>query len=567
MTPMRTPYIAWLALPLSGCFLLPVDDDAVEPLSWRGLEARRTPHTVGLVESGWRALLLRVHLIRSARHTIDLQTFIWSEDEVGRLIADELVAAARRGVRVRILTDGFHTRVSHAFAASLMTADPNLEMRHYNPASDQLTAPWADLFVSGLRDFEMINRHSHDKVMSVDMEWALIGGRNIENTYYDYASGMNFIDREVVVSGRAVADVVASFERFWAYEFTVPSDGLADIGREIERGPPPWPSGGDRLGLATIRAELEATLGENPEIEQLVDGGMYAVREVAFCCDPPGKQAPFDEDVDEAPANHVTQVLRGLLRGAEDSVLLQSPYLVLTDRAIRLFEDLRAEHPELSMRASTNSLVSTDVIPAYAATCRQTRLLLEGLGMELYEFKAEPRDVTRYISRYDSVAERTGRTPTLCLHSKVIVIDGEVAGVGSHNLNPRSESWNTEVMLLVRDRRFAEQLTRSVERDISPANSWVVAKNERVPFFGELQELMEGLSSAVAHVTEIDLWPSTYASCYELRDGAQPVPPGHPDFLDSYERLGRLPGTAPADGRVLLVHLFRAFGGFWDPLL
>jgi len=561
------PCLAGLALSLAACFLLPTDDDSVDPLSRQDLDVRTTPHRVGLVESGWRALLLRIHLIRSARHTIDLQTFIWREDEVGKFVADELVTAARRGVRVRILTDGFHTRVSHRFAARLATADTHLDVRHYNPSSDQLTASWADLFVSGLAGFEMINQHSHDKVMTVDDEWTLLGGRNIENTYYDHASGMNFKDREVLFTGSAVADAAASFERFWSCEFTVPSDGLQDIKREIERGPPPWPRSGDELGIGGLRAEVDASLGESPTAEQFVAGGMYEVRGVLFCCDPPGKQDSFDDQDEEAPANHVTRVLRGLLRDAEESVLIQTPYLVLTDRAIRLLEDMRAEHPEISLRGSTNSLASTDVFPAHAATYRQTRLMLEHLGMELHEFKAVPQDITSYIERHASLVARTGRAPTLCLHSKAVVIDGEVAGVGSHNLNPRSENWNTEVMLLVWDRDFAEHLARSIERDMAPRNSWIVCKTERIPLASNVQEMLEALSTLAAEITEIDLWPSFYASCFELRDGADPVPPGHPSFFANHREVGRFPGLSMIDEKVVLTRVFKTLGGFWDPLL
>ena len=566
-----TALLAGVVLSLSACFLLPADDAAVAPLSRGDLDVRVTPHRVGLVESGWRALLLRVHMIRSAQHTIELQTFIWREDEVGKFIADELVAAARRGVHVRVLTDGFHTRVSHRFAARLATADEHLEVRHYNPTSDQLTASWADLFVTSLAAFELINQHSHDKVMTVDDEWTLLGGRNIENTYYDYASGMNFKDRELLFTGSAVADAVRSFDRFWDFELTVPSDGLLDIEREIARGPEPWPEGGpeggDELGIAGLRREVETSLGDTPAVEQFIAGEMYEVRGVLFCCDPPGKQDTFDAEDDEVPTNNVTRVLRGLLRDAHESVLLQTPYLVLSDRATRLFSDLRKEHPDLSLRGSTNSLVSTDVFPAYAATYRQTRLMLERLRLRLYEFKATPADLTGYVEPHAVLEARTGRDPTLCLHSKAIVIDGEVAGVGSHNLNPRSDDWNTEVMLLVWDREFAAHLTRSIERDMHPRNSWTVCKTEHVPLASNIQEMMEGLSTVTAMITEIDLWPSFYATCYELREGAERVPPGHPSFYANHRAVGRFPGLSTVDEKVVLTRLFKTLGGFWDPLL
>jgi phosphatidylserine/phosphatidylglycerophosphate/cardiolipin synthase-like enzyme len=55
-------------------------------------------HYVNLIERGEDALLLRIHLIRSARRSIEIQTFIFSEDDAGTLVLDELVKAARRGV-------------------------------------------------------------------------------------------------------------------------------------------------------------------------------------------------------------------------------------------------------------------------------------------------------------------------------------------------------------------------------------------------------------------------------------------------------------------------------------
>ena len=62
-------------------------------------------HYVNMLEVGEDALLVRVHLIRAAKKSIDIQTFIWAEDDAGWLVLDELIAAARRGVRVRVLVD------------------------------------------------------------------------------------------------------------------------------------------------------------------------------------------------------------------------------------------------------------------------------------------------------------------------------------------------------------------------------------------------------------------------------------------------------------------------------
>src|SRR5262249_49741702 len=75
-------------------------------LAEQALAETRTPlHYVNLLDRGEDALLLRVHLIRAARRSIDLQTFIFAGDDAGYLVLDELVKAARRGVSVRVIAD------------------------------------------------------------------------------------------------------------------------------------------------------------------------------------------------------------------------------------------------------------------------------------------------------------------------------------------------------------------------------------------------------------------------------------------------------------------------------
>ena len=62
-------------------------------------------HRVLLLEAGQDSLLARIHLIRSAQTSIELQSFIFAEDDAGFFTLNELLHAARRGVKVRILLD------------------------------------------------------------------------------------------------------------------------------------------------------------------------------------------------------------------------------------------------------------------------------------------------------------------------------------------------------------------------------------------------------------------------------------------------------------------------------
>lgn len=552
-----------LALLGSSCTLLRPRLPSIEPLTAEDLNARTGSHRVALVDSGWKALALRVQLIRSARESIDLQTFIWSEDEAGKLIAHELILASRRGVRVRALSDGMHTRMDVDLAAHMASASAHLELKAYNPNQERLRPAIPALTLETLVQFTETNKRAHDKIMIVDGEKALLGGRNLENTYFDYAAGSNFKDREILVIGPVVEDACASFNRFWEYEDSRPWSQLKDVAERLEAGLPNGLGEPARLGILEISREVTQELERASDISDLLSSRWFDVDRVAFSGDPPGKG-----DLSRSEARtHVSQAMAGLVRAAETSVLVQTPYFILTEPAMGMLGELRQEHPGVLLRASTNSLASTDIFPAQAAAYRQKRRVIETLGIHLYEMKARPEDLPDYIAGVERLEERTGVPPALCLHSKSFVIDGEIAGVGTHNIGPRSARLNTELMLFVWDREFASALTESIEMDMRPGNSWVVWKRERPPLIGEVQSIMEQLSGAVGDLTSIDIWPSNYASCFELNPGAEAVAPDHPEFYERYSAVGLFPGTDGEDGVVTLTRLLKAVGGFVEPLL
>ena len=77
------------------------------------------PHQIILLDQGQDALLARLHMIESARESIELQVFIYDLDESGTLILDALVRAARRGVKVRLMLDQLY---GLTFGTSLVKA-------------------------------------------------------------------------------------------------------------------------------------------------------------------------------------------------------------------------------------------------------------------------------------------------------------------------------------------------------------------------------------------------------------------------------------------------------------
>jgi phosphatidylserine/phosphatidylglycerophosphate/cardiolipin synthase-like enzyme len=217
-------------------------DRCAAPTPYRRLvdEARAasTPespvHFVNLLERGEDALLLRVHLIRSARHSIDLQTFIWAEDDSGWLMLDELEAAARRGVRVRVLADQLFSLDDVEWLERIARAHANLEFRLYNPTFHEAVTQPLEFAAGVLCCFSRFNQRMHNKLVLVDGEIGIAGGRNIEDRYFDWDHAFDYRDRDALVVGPAAgAAMQASFEQFWAHPRATPLTRLNDVNRRL----------------------------------------------------------------------------------------------------------------------------------------------------------------------------------------------------------------------------------------------------------------------------------------------------------------------------------------------
>ncbi len=182
-----------------------------------------------LVEDGDDALLLRVLMIRRAQKNIAIQTFIWTNDETGRLMIYELIQAARRGVNVQVIADHFVSDKDSRIVAFLATVHPNFHMKHYRPAGNRIEASKLQSMLTSAISFRSVNQRMHNKIMIFDDRVAISGGRNIENSYFNRSLGMNFKDRDVLVIGPVVREVRKSFDHFWEYRHSKSSSDLLHV--------------------------------------------------------------------------------------------------------------------------------------------------------------------------------------------------------------------------------------------------------------------------------------------------------------------------------------------------
>ena len=348
-------------------------------------------HYATIIDEGEVALVARLNLIRSASRSIDLQTYIFDKDDSARLILDELQAAARRGVKVRVLIDQLSAISDLQILGALASSHQNFELRVYNPTFGKARLNYFDYAASVLCCFRRFNQRMHNKLLVVDDVLGVVGGRNYQDDYYDWDSEYNFRDRDVLVAGPEVREMAANFDAFWHAPRSVPAERLNDVGRTLlEQGAPKMPPADFRRPERIERVSAEAN---DPDyVTRSFVATAMPVASVQYVADLPRKHR---RERARQPANgqHVTEPqLDSLIAGAQSEVLLQTPYLVLSKPAQRLFRDLRKREHAPRIVVSTNSLAATDNPIVYALSYKYKRRNMRELGFNIYEFKPFPLD-------------------------------------------------------------------------------------------------------------------------------------------------------------------------------
>jgi cardiolipin synthase C len=422
-----------------------------------------------VLDTGAEALVARAWLVDHAERSIEAQYFIWSSDNIGILAAESLLRAADRGVKVRVVVDDILINAPDKSLLAL-ALHPNIEIKVYNP-KHSVGTPLPKRVMNMLSDFRGFNQRMHDKVLIIDGKAAITGGRNVAAEYYDYNGKYNFRDRDALVFGDAVAAMRASFERFWASPLSVAVEERF-YGQGLLRGTV-------RVDDAAVKRiytelhdyardpgnfapEVRAAINEVPgAFERIADQIAWA--RVDFLSDRPGKN---ETRRGLGGGGATGKALGELVKGARETIVIQSPYVVFSDEAMALFRAARARG--VKVRIHTNSLASTDNLPAFSGYRTQRKALL-AMGLEIFEFKPHP-EIQRELMR--RAGTPSGPPPLFAVHAKTMVVDSRLAFIGTYNFDPRSQNLNTEVGVVVHDSGFARVVEEAIEIDMAPANSW-----------------------------------------------------------------------------------------------
>lgn len=410
-----------------------------------------------LIASGTDAFLSRLAMVRMAEHSVDLQYYSVHDDSMSQLLLEEMLRAADRGVRVRVLIDDLNIGKIDEMA-SVLDTHPLIEIRTFNPLTTTGHNPLVQM-MHHVTELGRYSRRMHNKVLIVDNQLALLGGRNIGDSYFDASDDFNFSDLDVLSVGPIVPPISRSFDLYWNSEDAFPLEAIKEnhasetLQRTIRVAlAENWEAVAQRYPQLPIR-ELDARGQLRGK-----DGAMvWAKSELSV--DLPEKVQPTEEETKSPPM----QKLAALLKGAQKEFIGVAPYLVPQEEGVAVLKELTDRG--VSVRLITNSLASTDVVPVHTAYDRYRQAMVEN-GVELYELKPMPGKRSRQTL--------FGSSSRSSLHAKTYVVDKREVVIGSFNLDPRSWQLNTEMAVIIHSPEIAARIYKMFEETVSPAMSYKV---------------------------------------------------------------------------------------------
>lgn len=466
----------------------------------------------------------RWEMLGSAKTSIDAQYFILEKDAFGFAFLGALLEKQMEGVPVRLMTDAMaDTFGTHGFTKPFRGKDflqelvnHGAEAAVYHPISQR---PMTALTQGGFATLAS----NHDKILVVDGQKGVTGGRNIAKDYFAHPKDHQaaWRDMDVALEGKGTsAGMTKAFDLEWNNEKIshrvhkdllgnwdkkdiqlvgsakmmdawLKAPAFTDAEKEKLRKDP-----GARTRLATALVEqglsmLPATMKgrtaskgdrefllKNAEelVEQLEARGSYTAFTHGGAMPSRGTEAKIIDETSAANGriNGMATVLTDMVRAAKSHLVIENPYVVLT--SAMLDELARAGERGVKIDIITNSPLSTD--------SKQT---------QAFFLEDWPTILARVPNARIFVA--TGEHK---FHTKAAVVDGEDAFISTYNLDLLSGYVNSELGAVVRSPELAADLAAKLDEDLKdkengfleytiqrqPDGKPVLVDGKPVPLFG-----------------------------------------------------------------------------------
>lgn len=383
-----------------------------------------------IVSDNKEALDLRLDMIRKAKKEIIISTFDIREGHSSDDIFSELLKASRRGVKVKILVDGLYGTI-HMTGKDIFKAvgsEPNVEIKFYNPPN--VLKPWT------------INGCLHDKYVITDQKYLLMGGRNTFDYFLgEYKGKSKGIDREILivntgnVKQSAIGQVRAYFDKVW--NLNVCKTKFANFsGKKKEQEVGRLSAHEKKLKIKDYDYQKitvptkKTTLITNPTT-------IYGKEPIVF------------------------ETLKQLMLNAKKRVIIHTPYAVFSDDMYDGITEVKKQVKDTTM--ILNSIASGDNVCA-SADYQKNRGKILDTGISLYE----------YMGKHST-------------HGKSLIIDDDIAVVGSYNFDCRSTYVDTETMLVVQGKEITKQLEddfddlKAESVEVHPDGSYQSSEKIKIP--------------------------------------------------------------------------------------
>jgi len=461
---LKTASIAAALLCLGGCSSLPTappstvsyalpssDTGPLAELSKEiGASMDADESAYWLIENSAEALNTRLALLDSAVASLDIQYFIWEDDESGRLLLRRLLHAADRGVRIRLLMDDITVNGrDHEYRA--LDSHQNIEVRLFNPWRLRSRA---GRVVEFFGRFGTLNHRLHNKTIIADGHLGIIGGRNIGNRYFGLYDEFVQNDLDILFSGEMTREVIEDFDSYWnASE----SFALSDYLKPKQKDP----------SVAEFEAFLDGYIAESSHTLQSfpmrpVTWTEYLDELAGSFAAAPGEYLYDHPNVADTLPTQLYDQLKAFLNRAEHEIVLSTAYFVPDREFVDLLRSLRERGVRIVLL--TNSLQTNNHTLAHVAYKRWRRSTLEA-GIELFELRPD----ARLLGDYSVPPVEPG---FMGLHSKAAIVDRRWAFVGTPNLDPRALYLNTENGIVIDSVQMAEELRTLLFNAMSPENAW-----------------------------------------------------------------------------------------------
>jgi len=451
-----------------------------EDVGLSGLFPVRGPHdcSISVLQGGEDSFAIRMAALRKADTSIRIQALVFKGDEAGLRIAEVLKEKKAAGLDVRVIVDAFSNPELQTQWLYFDLKQHGIEVEGYEALALQWLNEVPIPRLSPHADPEQPNKRFHEKLWIIDGETdhgiAVTGGLNVGNEYFRVNPGdpdAYWRDQDIAVRGSIVGDMVAAFDRNFAYFVGVKkAKGILNTNLY-------WDA---TRKVVAATGKVPVHYFTDPELVRNVatlESRTPALEFRAATC-------RFFQSRPRFRESYIQQAYVKLIERATREVLVANAYFVptpsiakaLTDAArrcvaVRLIANSPETNdlPEISMvgRGYYKDLLAVNETPEVAA-CASA-----GAGIRIWEWVGQSAD------------EPVRSQGTM--HSKFAVVDGERSLVGSYNLDPRSEKLNSETAVVFHEPELSARLRTSFlehdlkySREVTPGQAAEFAEPEDV---------------------------------------------------------------------------------------